>query len=296
MEDTVIGPEEEQMRGEEPSGANSGRNKLLILGIVGFLVLVPVLYVLHRTLAGAEKGPEPRIYNGLGMEFVYIEPGTFMMGSPPGEEGRWAHEEQHQVTLTRGFYMQTMEVTQSQWKAVMGENPAAFPTCGTDCPVERVSWHDVQAFVEKLNQREDTSTYRLPTEAEWEYAARAGSTTAYSFGDDKSQLRAHAWYRGNGRDRTHRVGKKQPNAWGLHDVHGNVWEWVQDDFHRTYKEAPEDGSAWVDEPRGPTRTMRGGSWMDITPFCRSAMRFGLGPDEGNTIVGFRLVKSVTSDP
>ena len=134
--------------------------------------------------------------NSIGQEFVYIKPGTFMMGSPSGESGRESDENQHKVTLTRGFYMQTTEVTQGQWKAVMGNNPSSFKD-GDDYPVEQVSWNDVQEFITKLNRREGGNKYRLPTEAEWEYACRAGSTSRFCFGNDAGGLGNYAWYSNN---------------------------------------------------------------------------------------------------
>lgn len=144
-----------------------------------------------------------KVTNRLGMEFVYIKPGTFMMGSPSGEAGRDSDERQHRVTLTRGFYLQATEVTQAQWQAVMGRNLSSFK--GDDHPVEQVSWNDVQEFIRKLNQREGGNKYRLPGEAEWEYAARAGSTSRFSFGDDEGRLGESAWYKGNSGRRTHPV-------------------------------------------------------------------------------------------
>ncbi|HLC15756.1 MAG TPA: SUMF1/EgtB/PvdO family nonheme iron enzyme, partial [Thermodesulfovibrionia bacterium] len=155
------------------------------------------------------------IENSLKMKFAYIPPGKFMMGST-------------NVTLSQGFFMQTTPVTQGQWKALMGNNPSRFKRCGDDCPVESVSWHDAQKFIEKLNKREGVNKYRLPTEAEWEYAARAGSDTAYCFGDDEARLSEYAWYDKNSDGRTHPVAKKKPNAWWLYDMHGNVWEWSED--------------------------------------------------------------------
>lgn len=216
--------------------------------------------------------------DALGMKFASISPGTFTMGDssngPP-----------HQVTLTRGFSIQTTEVTQAQWQAVMGSNPSNFK--GDNLPVETVSWTDVQTFIEKLNSK-GQGTYRLPTEAEWEYAARAGSTTAYACGDSESCLGNMAWYGSNSGNKTHPVGQKQPNAWGLYDMHGNVWEWVQDRY-----EPYSSGS--VTDPMGSSsgsiRVNRGGSWFNDAFFCRSALRSSLDPSFRLNNLGFRLLRS-----
>jgi len=237
--------------------------------------------------------------NSIGMEFVYIQPGTFMMGSPTNEHDRRDNENQHRVTLTHGFYMQTTEVTQGQWKAIMGSNPSKFKNCGVDCPVEKVSWNDVQSFIHKLNQREGSGIYRLPTEAEWEYAARAGSKTAFANGDISetecgydSNLDAIGWYCGNA-SKTHPVAQKQPNAWGLYDMHGNIFEWCQD-WLGNYP----SGSAT--DPTGPSggsrRVLRGGSYGFYTWVCRSAFR-GEGEDPGDRSkhTGFRLLRNPSSE-
>ncbi len=223
-------------------------------------------------------------------EFVYIQPGTFIMGSPKNEQGRSVIEKQHQVTLTRGFYLQTTEVTQAQWRAVIGRasNPSHFRDCGDDCPVERVTWEDVQEFINKLNQIEGSNKYRLPTEAEWEYACRAGTTTRFSFGDDAALLGQYAWYNSNSGGRTHPVGQKKPNVWGLYDMHGNVFEWVQD-WHGDYP------SASVTDPTGPPsgarRVIRGGGW-GVEPYgVRSAEHFWVAPDDWYFALGFRLARN-----
>ncbi len=220
--------------------------------------------------------------NTIGQTFVYIKPGSFVMGSSPGETGRSADEVQHHVTLTRGFYIQTTEVTQVQWRTIMEKNPAYFQDCGDLCPVESVSWDDVQKFIQILNQRPGTHKYRLPTEAEWEYAARAGTTSSFS----GSSLDAVAWHRDNSGDTTHPVGMKVPNPGFLYDMYGNVGEWVQD----WYGDYPA-GSA--SDPTGPSRGFyrvnRGGGWNMPSFGCRSALRVINSPGSVSPTLGFRLV-------
>jgi formylglycine-generating enzyme required for sulfatase activity len=210
----------------------------------------------------------------VSMEFCYIPPGTFIMGEENAA---------HQVTLIKGFHLAKYLVTQAQWQAVMGENPSHFK--GQDLPVETVSWEDCQKFVDRLNRMGGLFTYRLPTEAEWEYACRAGSTTGYCFGDDEGRLGEYAWYSANSDSKTHPVGKKKPNAWGLCDMHGNVWEWCQD-WYSDYPNGP------VTDPTGPNngsfRVMRGGSWNNNAGNCRSANRNNNSPDNRNNNNGFRL--------
>ena len=190
------------------------------------------------------------------MEFVRIAPGTFQMGSTSDE----ADDDEKKVTRVRireGFWLGKYEVTQAEWEAVMGWNPSWFSGCAR-CPVERVSWEDVQEFIDRVNARSGQDRYRLPTEAEWEYAARAGTSGDRYLAD----LNEIAWYRDNGGDRTHPVGGKRPNSWGLHDMLGNVWEWVAD----WYGDYP-GGS--VTDPRGAAsgsyRVDRGCSWGDLRP-------------------------------
>jgi formylglycine-generating enzyme required for sulfatase activity len=220
--------------------------------------------------------------NTIEQTFVYIKPGSFLMGSPPDEPNRSADEQQHRVTLTKGFYLQTTEVTQGQWRLVMEKKTAHFQGCGDLCPVESVNWDDVQKFIDILNQRPGTHRYRLPTEAEWEYAARAGTTGPFA----GSSVDSMGWHRDNSGNRTHPVGMKTPNGWGLYDMHGNVSEWVQD----WYGEYPR-GSAT--DPAGPSsgfyRVDRGGGW-DMPFFgCRSAQRTINSPISISPTLGFRLV-------
>lgn len=162
--------------------------------------------------------------------FISIKPGKFLMGSPVTEKDRFDDETQREVTISKEFEIADAPVTQAQWKEVMGSNPSYFK--GDDHPVECVSWEDAQKFIQKLNESQSEYTYRLPTEEEWEYCARAGTTTAYFFGDDPKDLPKYAWFYENSENRTHPVKQKLPNPWGLYDVCGNVWEWCQDWYKR----------------------------------------------------------------
>ena len=238
------------------------------------------------------KKPEKYFTNQFGMKFVYIKPGTFIMGSPKNEPGRDDDENQHTVKLTRGFYMQTTEITQGQWMAIMGNNPSRFKECGKDCPVENVSWEDVQNFINKLNKKENSTGYRLPTEAEWEYTVRAGSTTAFANGEIKEtgcgeepNLTVMGWYCGNSDWKTHPVAQKQANVWGLYDMHGNVWEWCEDNF--TKKLA--DGVDPLISNDSGLRVARGGCLFNKARYCRSAVRYRFKPVKRSSILGARLV-------
>ncbi|MDR0379376.1 MAG: formylglycine-generating enzyme family protein [Candidatus Accumulibacter sp.] len=227
--------------------------------------------------------------NSIGMEFVLIPDGSFTMGANKNLEEAYDNEmPPHRVHISRPFYLGKHEVTQAQWMAVMDDNPSEFK--GRDNPVENVSWNDAQEFIRRLNAKEGTDKYRLPTEAEWEYAARAGTTTRYSFGDDTSNIDRHAWYRGNSGDRTHPVGQKEPNPRGLYDMHGNVWEWVQDWYGEDYyAQSP------ASDPRGPVegthRVLRGGGWSSIARSLRSADRGRNPPELRIENRGFRLAFS-----
>lgn len=228
--------------------------------------------------------------NSIGIDFILIQAGEFDMGSPLNEKYREPFEGPvHHVTLRKVFYMGKYEVTQKQWRDVMGNNPSNFK--GDDLPVEMVSWNDIQGFIQKLNEKEGTDKYRLPSEAEWEYVARAGTTTIYSFGDNESELGEYAWYVKNSNYTTHPVGQKKPNPWGLYDMHGNVWEWVQDKWHVTYDGAPIDGSAW-ESGNGTLRTERGGNWKRPQDRSRSAVRVEDSPDGRFHALGFRLVRDL----
>jgi formylglycine-generating enzyme required for sulfatase activity len=235
------------------------------------------------------------VRNQMGMELVYVPAGSFMMGS---ENGSSDEKPVHQVTIREGFYMGRYEVTQAQWQAVMGTNPSDFKDCD-QCPVERVSWNDAQEFIRRLNARGDGYSYRLPSEAEWEYACRAGTTTEFAFGNSLSSEQAnfdgnHPYggaAKGVYRQKTITVGSFQPNGWGLYDMHGNVWEWCEDVVHENYNGAPADGSVWMSGGDSSRRVLRGGSWYYGYPayLLRSAGRFWLTPDLRYNLFGFRVV-------
>jgi len=218
------------------------------------------------------------------MQFTLILAGEFQMGSANGSDNE---RPVLTVRISKPFYLGIYEVTQGQWEAVMGDNPSRF-TGDPNRPVENVSWDDVQKFIDKLNTKEGGTKYRLPTEAEWEYAARAGSKTAYSFGDDSSQLSKYAWFGDNAGNTTHLVGKLQPNVWGLYDMHGNVWEWVQD-WYGKYTAEP------VTDPQGPAagsyRVIRGGGWGYGAGGCRSAYPPRNAPGYRLVSLGFRLLRT-----
>jgi formylglycine-generating enzyme required for sulfatase activity len=247
--------------------------------------------------AEAELLARAPITNTIGMTLNKIPAGTFTMGSPEGEEGRKDNETQHPVTISKAFYMQTTEVTQGQWKAVMGTVPwkgVSFVKEGPNYAATYVSWNDAVAYCEKLSEKESV-TYRLPTEAEWEYACRAGTETAWSFGDDDASVGQYAWYRGNAYDigerYAHQVRLKKPNAFGLYDMQGNAHEWCHDFYGKDYyKQSPEQ------DPAGPlsgsSRVLRGGSWLNVTRFSRSARRFGGDADGRDSNGGFRLVREL----
>ena len=232
-----------------------------------------------------ERTEKKTVTNTIDMKFALIPAGEFTMGS---EEYDW-EKPVHTVNISKPFYLSVYQLTQREWETVMGNNPSDFE--GDNQPVENVSWNDVQEFIKKLNEKENTHKYRLPSEAEWEYAARAGTTTRYSFGGDDSELGKYAWYDENAGDKTHPVGKKEANPWGLYDMHGNVWEWVQDEWHDNYDGAPDDGSAWEDGS-GALRVFRGGGWLNSARNCRSAYRCNYVPGSRSHILGFRLLQEM----
>ncbi|MDB5037559.1 MAG: hypothetical protein JWQ35_1087 [Bacteriovoracaceae bacterium] len=221
---------------------------------------------------------------------IPVEGAKFMMGSPPTEPDRYTNEAQREVILTQPFQMQATPVTQWQWERVMGKNPARF-TSGESAhnrPVEQVSWEEVQTFIQKMNRLDSKWNYRLPTEAEWEFVARAGTTSAYSFGNDSAELKAHAHFAENADSQTHPVTEKHSNPLGLYDIHGNVWEWVSD----WYGETLQGGVDPLGPSSGSYRVLRGGSWGNGAQSLRSAVRDGGPPGGRGELVGFRLVRTL----
>jgi formylglycine-generating enzyme required for sulfatase activity len=269
-----------------------------------YLLLVATFATLAGDLAGTtapvrkprdDTDPPKHFMNSIGMRFVWIPPGNFVMGSPANEAGRDKGEIQHKVTLTKGFYMGVYTVTQEEWQSVMGNNPSDFKG-EKNLPVEMVSWDDCQEFIKKLREK-DKKPYRLPTEAEWEYACRAGTKTPFSFGEtistDQANYKGNVAY-GNGkkgvyREKTTPVGSFPANAWGLYDTHGNLFQWCQD----WLGDYPQKD---VVDPQGPDegqyRVLRGGSWNFYPQNCRSALRFYHLPGHRNGSVGFRVCFSV----
>ncbi|MDM8537085.1 SUMF1/EgtB/PvdO family nonheme iron enzyme [Desulfobacterales bacterium HSG17] len=274
----------------------------------------------NANVDGAELDAIPPDKNDLGMEFVFIPFGSFMMGSPKEEVGRESDEYLHKVELTKGFFMQTTQVTVENWrgfaetgyKTEAETGDGAYGWTGSEWkkdkkyywdnpgftqddthPVTCISWNDVQKFIKWLNKK-DTRIYRMPTEAEWEYACRAGTTMPYYTGDTANELGKAGWYNNNSDGKTHPVGEKESNKWGLYDMHGNVWEWCQDtcDIDKNYNNVTDTYIDGIKDPlckKGSGRVIRGGSWYSRAQFCRSAYRNGRQPDYRDSPLGFRLV-------
>jgi formylglycine-generating enzyme required for sulfatase activity len=276
------------------------RRNLAMKRSLSFFSVVLVLFYLLALLDQARAQAPKEITNSIGMKLVLIPKGTFMMGSPESEEGRQKDETQHEVTISKDYYLGVYEVTQAQYEKVMGKNPSYFqgPKVGNenaDLPVENVSWDDTVEFCKKLSdlpeEKKAGRLYRLPTEAEWEYACRAGSKTAYAFDDEEGLLPEYGWFKRNSSDRTHTVGLLEPNAWGLYDMHGNVWECCSD----RYGDYPKGA---VSDPSGPkvgsTRVYRGGCWRNVAANCGSAYRDWNSPVDRSNFLGFRLALSSQS--
>ncbi len=225
-----------------------------------------------------------------GMEFVTVYSGSFEMGAPEEEQGSNVNERPvHTVTFDYSFQIMSTEVTQQMWEEVMGTNPAHFD--GNTNPIEMVTWYDCQDFVEAMNLLDSNHTYRLPSESEWEYCCRAGTTTRYYWGDDLDEtlIDDYAWWTNNADGSTHPVGLKLPNAWGLYDMNGNVWEWCEDWHNSDYVGAPSDGSPWLSGNENK-RVYRGSSWVGFAKACRSAYRHFIQPDQSYFGLGLRLVR------
>lgn len=257
--------------------------------------------LLVASLLGAED-----FTNSIGMKFVEIPGGSYMMGTTTPstadcpKDNPFTHQNEHQECVDKrtgdvskdetpqhrvhikSFYMATTEVTQEQWYAVMGNNPAKHQNGNPDMPVENVSWYDAQAFIKKLNQKEHTDKYYLPSEEEWEYAARAGSSGKWCFGDNESKLREYAWYDKNSRGKTHPVAKKKPNRWGLYDMHGNVHEWTSSWYSDDYNSPREH----------KYKVLRGGSCFNLTDNTRLTIRNLNSRNKRDNVFGFRIAKTL----
>jgi formylglycine-generating enzyme required for sulfatase activity len=235
------------------------------------------------------------ITNSIGMKLVLISAGTFTMGERVEEETLLKNAPRHQVTISKNFYLGETEVTQDHFEKVMESNPSRFK--GSKLPVDNVSWLDAVSFCQRLSEltaeKAAGRLYRLPTEAEWEYACRAESATKYCFGDNEAELNKYAWTTVNSNDSTHPVGKLKPNRWGLYDMHGNVWEWCQDWYANYPIEA-------VTDPQGPLtgteRVRRGGCWNNGPAYSRSAIRLWYDPSYSSKEYGFRVVLIKSGDP
>lgn len=252
-------------------------------------VKIVAVMLLLATVSGCRKAQSGveivTIQSGgtVEIEMIRLPGGKFFMGSERGIE---LERPVHEVNV-KPFAIGKFEVTQRQWKAVMGgSNPSKF-TDGDDLPVENVSWDDAQSFLKRLG-----NGYRLPTESEWEFAARGGTLTDFFHEEKQGKTGEYAWFIGNAEERTHQVGKKLPNPYGIFDIYGNVWEWCDDDWHDSYLGAPVDGRSWVDEPRALQRAARGGSFRFDEISCRSADRGRNFPNFRSPDGGFRLAKTL----
>ena len=271
-------------------------NYIRLIPLLLSILIVDTLFC--APLNGSAKPPTIKLTLP-HLEFVLIPSGEFVMGSPAEEEHRYGNEEPLHAVSIDSFYLMTTEITQAVWKEIIGDNPSLFKF--DNHPVEGISWYDAKQFIDTLNQKYSDCRFRLPTEAEWEYACRAGTTTPFHTGEtintdqadfDGTYSYGKGW-RGVSRGTTLPVKSFLPNTWGLYDMHGNVWEWVEDWDHPDYKGAPTDGSAWI-EPVSEYRVLRGGSWYNYAGNCRSANRNRLKPSYRLYNNGFRLVMEIIS--
>lgn len=250
--------------------------------------------LVQASLAAVKDGLTLDLGGGMTMELVKVPAGEFVMGSPYSEEGREVEEgPKHRVRIAQPFFLGRSEVTQAQWMAVTGRSAGSF-MADPDQPAKAVSWDDCQAFCRKLSWRTGHAV-RLPSEAEWEYACRAGTQTAYSFGDTVESIGEYAWYDEDGLVKTHPVMAKRPNAWGLYDMHGNVWELCEDVWHDSYWNAPSDGSAWIANGDPTVRVTRGAASYDgDASIFRSAYRRPVRVDDDYMYVGLRVLAQATA--
>lgn len=240
--------------------------------------------ILEKSYQQRQKDYAETLSGGVKLEMVAIPGGSFMMGSKTFESSQPIHK-----VMLQPFFISKYQITQRQWEVVMGDNPSRFR--GDTLPVEKVSWGESMRFCEKISEVTGKD-YRLPTEAEWEYASRAGSTGDYCFGNDHKTLREYAWYEENSDGKTQPVGLKKPNSFELYDVHGNVWEWCEDVWHYDYEEAPYDGSAWIEGGDQDRRVVRGGSWNHNRVSASAVARSRSNPFNRNFVIGFRVVSAV----
>ena len=280
---------------EKTGAATGGRGRICPPALVAAFIAIGFAIAFAAACRAATPPPTPtttlELGRGVKMEFVLIPAGAFVMGSEENA-GEGDESPQRRVTLTRAFYLGRFEVTQAEWEAVMGANPSEFR--GALRPVDSVSWDDCQRFIAKVKAKTGR-VLALPTEAQWEYACRAGTGTAWSFGAEEAAAVAHAWLAANAGGATHPVGEKHPNPWGLYDLHGNVWEWCADAYE---KHAYRGGD--VVDPRGPAaspgRILRGGGWGEHPNQARSAVRNCNGPDGRHNGIGFRCLLQLEDPP
>ncbi len=274
-------------------------SRLTFAGLSVFKRRSSVILACMLCLASSAHSKEITITlpGGETMEMVWIAPGTFRMGSPSSEPGRREDEGPfHERFISKGFYLGKYEVTQAQWISVMEWRPwlgkdEKYVKEGPEIPAVCISWTDAQQFVDRMNAAEGREVYRLPNEAEWEYASRAGTTTRWSFGENEGLLKQHAWYftppDRPGKDRAQKVGMKRPNPWKLYDTHGNVWEWVQDKYGPNLTRIRADSTA---PDTHAYRVLRGGAFSTLASSTRSASRYGYDPLGRISSVGFRILK------
>lgn len=236
------------------------------------------------------EGEDSTYVSSAGIRFRRIPAGSFQMGSADGQEDE---RPVHDVEITEPFYISVSEVTQVQWRSLMDRNPSHFRRAYR--PVDSVSWHRARVFIQRLNEKEETDLYRLPTEAEWEYAVRGRSSTRFHFGEARDSLAEHAWYSYNSEQRTHRPCRKQRNPFDLCDMHGNVWEWVHDGYDPTFYEHSDREDPVNTGALSDPRVIRGGGWYSVAPDMRSANRAWARPGAQDSQLGFRVVREIPDE-